>query len=69
MFYNLPENVQYQVYKLIYTETIVPCFKHKDWWWHTVECRSNKGIFKMDNPRFLDAENYEYSTKKDFFIV
>lgn len=56
LYYSLPENVQYEINKIIFSNTIVPCFSHKDWWWHTVICRANKGKFKMENPGFLDSE-------------
>ena len=57
-YYDLPENVQYMINKILYSSTVIPCFNHKDWWWHTVICRANLGKYKMENPRFMDAEIY-----------
>ena len=62
-YYELPENIHYEINKIIYSHTIVPWFKHKDWWWHTVECRANVGKYKIDCPGFLDSEihgGYQY---------
>lgn len=55
-FNNLPENVQYKINKYVFSSTVLPMLCHKDWWWHTVNCRANKGRYKMENPVFLDAE-------------
>ena len=59
-YYDLPENIHYEINKIIYLHTIVPQFKHKDWWWHTVKCRANVGKYKILNNYvgFLDSEIY-----------
>ena len=55
LYYSLPENVQYIINKINFSNVVLPCF-HKDWWWHTVKCRANVGKYKMEKPGFLDAE-------------
>jgi hypothetical protein len=48
---DLPEGVQYLIWKKYFTLNVVGLFEHKDWWWHTVKCRSDGGL-----PGFLDPE-------------
>jgi len=55
-YYDLPENVHYQINKIIFSDVIVPHFNYKDWWWHTVECRANIKQCKLEKPGFLDPE-------------
>ena len=55
-FYDLPENVQYNVFKTLFSETVLSYMKHKDWWFHTVKCRANIGQYKMPSPHYIDAE-------------
>lgn len=55
-YYDLPENIHYEINKINYSRTIIPHFKHKDWWWHNVKCRANVGKYKIDVPGFLDSE-------------
>ena len=50
MFYDLPEGVQFLIWKKVFTLEIVPRLEHKDWWFHTVKCRSESHI------GYLDAE-------------
>ena len=57
-YYDLPESVQYKIFKIIYSDSVIKCLNHKDWWWHTVQCRANKGMHKLKIPLFLDAEIY-----------
>jgi hypothetical protein len=47
-----------KMFNILSIKIFVPCFKHKDWWWHTVICRANVGKYKMISPKFIDTEDH-----------
>lgn len=48
---DLPEGVQYLIWKKYFTMNVIGHVNHKDWWFHTVKFRASGGF-----PGFLDAE-------------
>lgn len=51
----LPEDVLWLIWRMYFTEHVAELFRHKDWWYHTVECRARKGSFH-DMVSYMDAE-------------
>jgi hypothetical protein len=51
----LPEDIQMLIWRVYFNEHVLKLFRHKDWWFHTVECRVRKGRFH-DMVSYLDAE-------------
>lgn len=54
--HHLPEDVLQLIYKKVYSDSVVPCLQHKNWWWHTVKCRACSSITK-----YADAEYFAIS--------
>jgi hypothetical protein len=54
LVYGLPNDIQWIINKLVFSETVLPCFRHKDWWWHTVKARSESW------EKYIDVEIYGY---------
>lgn len=52
--------------KLYFTKYVLPNLNHKDWWFHTVECRANIKEYFTEFPKFIDAEQIK-CLKTDFF--
>jgi hypothetical protein len=48
---DLPENIQYKINKIRFSDEVLIYMKNKDWWWHTVKSRSN-----IENKGYLDGE-------------
>jgi hypothetical protein len=61
LLYDLPEELQWVINKINYSETIVPCFKHKDWWFHTVKARSDGW------KEYIDPEAIDHWDRTQFF--
>jgi len=52
----LPDDVQWYIWRMYYTNNVKPCMEHNNWWFHTVLCRANRGKYFTDNPMFINAE-------------
>jgi hypothetical protein len=62
VFYDLPEGLQYFIWRDVYSSTILPYFRHKDWWFHTVKSRSEGWS------GYIDAEmSHHFPSDHGFF--
>lgn len=59
---NLPDDIQWYIWKIFFSKYVVIHFQYKDWWWHRVRCRGDTNI-----TWYLDSEMSTYPTKKQFF--
>jgi hypothetical protein len=61
-FDELPDGVQYIIWKKVYSSEVVPRFQHKDWWFHTVKARSESWL------GYIDAEtSHHFPSDHGFF--
>ena len=48
----LPEDVQWYIWKIYYTNNVKPRIDHKDWWIHSVRSRT------VLSKNYMDAEKF-----------
>ena len=61
---NLPDDIQWYIWKIYFSKNVVVHFGYKDWWWHSVKVRGDVNILF-----YLDPEKSTYPTKGDYFSV
>lgn len=59
---NLPDDIQWYIWKIYFNKYVVPHFQYKDWWWHTVKVRGDVNILS-----YLDAEKSSFPSKGEYF--
>ena len=59
---NLPDDIQWYIWKIFFSKYVISHLKYKDWWFHNVKNRSNISI-----KSYLDAEIFSFQSQKHFF--